>query len=64
MREKWSQIVSNEPEKFVDIFERGKTELDAWTKKIRKWSPEMSMEKWGGDTEFEIFTLSLGYVFM
>ena len=38
MREKLSKIVSNEPEKFVDIFERGKTELNAWTKKIIKWS--------------------------
>ena len=60
VREKLSQIVSNEPEKFVDIFEGGKTELEEWTKKIRKLSPEKSMEKWGGATEFKIFTCITG----
>ena len=31
-----SQIVSNEPEKFVKIFESGKTEHENWNNKIRK----------------------------
>ena len=55
-----SQIVSNEPEKFVNIFGGGKTELEDLTNKIRKWSPQSSMEKWGGATEFEIFTRITG----
>ena len=55
-----SQIVAEEPEKFVHIFGGGQTELEEWTKNIRKWSPQPSLEKWGGPTEFEIFTRIIG----
>ena len=56
VRARMSQIVAEEPEKFVNIFGGGLSELEEWTRNIRKWSPEPSMEKWGGPTEFKIFT--------
>ena len=56
VRERMSQIVAEEPDKFVHIFGGDQTELEEWTHKIRKWSPKSSMEKWGGAMEFEIFT--------
>ena len=60
VRARMSQIVAEEPEKFVNIFGGGLSELEEWTRNIRKWSPEPSMEKWGGPTEFEIFTWITG----
>ena len=41
-----------------------KTELEDWTNRIRKWSPQSFKEKWGGAMEFETFTPITGYLFI
>ena len=60
VRKRMSEIVADEPDRFVHIFGDDETKLEDWTRKIRKWSPKSSQEKWGGAMEFEIFTQITG----
>ena len=55
-----SEIVLAVPDQFLHLFGENKQELEDWTEKIKKWSPESSREKWGGTTEFEIFAQITG----
>ena len=60
VRRRMSEIVTKEPQRFLHLFGDNQTELEDWTRKIRKWSLESSQEKWGGSTEFEIFAQITG----
>ena len=60
VRSRMSEIVLTDPNQFLHLFGGNQQELEDWTKKIKKWSPQSSREKWGGMTEFEIFAQITG----
>merc|ERR1712112_696300 len=60
VRKRMSELVLTEPQKYLHIFGDNKQELEAWAKKIKKWSPKSSKEKWGGVTELQIFAQMTG----
>ena len=60
VRRRMSEIVLTVPNQFLHLFGGNQQELEDWTKKIKKWSPKFSREKWGGTTEFEIFAQITG----
>ena len=60
VRRSMSDHVRSNPEKYENIFYNGREELEAWAIQVTEWQPEHHHAKWGGDTEYEVFTRITG----
>ena len=59
-RKRMSEMVLSNAEKFVSIFGGRFQELETWAAMVKQWQPAHHLSKWGGDTEFEVFTRLTG----